>query len=196
MSRSLILILLVLSGCSSEKQMTNNKWDTANQLTGFIVHDDYSLIEKAHRKRHPRHCSYIPLNEVKPLTDAEADEYGTLNEKLHDALREVSKEHFKNTPIPDSLKTEDQPYFTHFTYQNYDWYGPTYECYIGVIGDYVSADLLKKFQALLVDDFRDWCIQVVISKSHDFNNDSEIAIFCDQVLVPVSAAKILGIANN
>lgn len=171
--------------------MTKNNRDAADQLTGLIVHDDSSLIEKAHLKRHPRHRSYIPASEVKPLTDSEADAYEALNQKLHDGLRAVSKMHFKDTPVPKALKKDN--YFTPFTYQNYDWYGPSYECYIMVIGAYVTPELLKKFQALLVDDLRDWCIRVVVSESYAFDNDHEIAIFSDQVLVPLSAAKALGI---
>jgi hypothetical protein len=172
-------------------------WSTVNMLTGFIVHDhDYSLIEKAHLKRHPLHESYTPENKVKPLTRAEKITYGKLNQKLHDALREISKAHFRETPVPDSLKEDREPYYTHFTYQNSDWYGPSYECYIVVIADYISADLLKKFQGLLVDDFRDWCIQVVVSESYDFGDGDAIVIFSDQVLVPISAANILGIPTK
>jgi hypothetical protein len=161
-------------------------------LKGWTVDDDDSLVEKAHLKRHPRHCSYIPISEVKPLTDAEAEAYDKLNQRLHDELRRASKEYFESTPIPPDLQREHDPYFTHFTYQNYDWYGPSYECYIVVLGEYLTADLLERFQSLLVGEYEDWCVQVVVSKSRDFDNDYEVAVFSDQIIVPTDAAKALG----
>ena len=188
MTRTLTLTLLVFVGCS-----TDGRWQNIDNLKGWTVTEESGLVESAHRRRHPRHCLYIPVFEVKPLSEAEAEAYGELNERMHEELRRVSKEHFANTPVPAQLQKDRDPYFTHFTYHNYDWYVPTYECYIVVIGDYLSAELMQKCQSLLVGDYHDWCIQVVVSESNEFEHDHEIAVFSDQIIVSTQAADFLGV---
>jgi hypothetical protein len=142
-------------------------------------------VKTAHLKRHPKHDSYVSINERKSLTQAEQEAYGRLNHNLHEALRRVSREHFDGVPVPDWIEEEQgaESVFTPFTSQNYDWYSPSYECYILVLADYMSAELLRKFQALLQGEYADWCIQVVGSDDLRFDNDHEIAIFSDEVLV-------------
>lgn len=179
---------------------TNQRWGNLHALIGWTVQaeDGSDSVRDAHLKRHPRHCSYIPHVDVKPLNESEANKYGILNERMHEELRRVTKEHFAGTPAPPGVDPKQWPaeYFTPFTYQNYDWYGPTYECYIGVRTDYISPDLLRKFQLLLTGEFKDWCIQVVASETPDFGNDFEIAVFSDQVIIPFNAVNDLGIPTS
>ena len=153
-----------------------------------VCHSFGQAVTQAHLKRHPLHDSYVPLGERQRLTQAEQQAYGRLNHNLHEELRRASHEHFDAIPVPDQIQEErgDEWYFTPFTYQNYDWYGPNYECYIAVLADYISAELLRKFQSLLHGDYEDWCIQVVGSDDLRFDNDHEIAIFSDEVLVPAT----------
>jgi len=140
----------------------NERWTSSHALIGWEIEPDgqRDAVRNAHLKRHPRHSSYIPSFEVKPLSESEAKEYGRLNRRLHDEIRRVTKEHFANTPPPPDRASSDllSEYFTPFTYQNDDWYGPSYECYVCVRTDYISAALLHKFQSLLVGDFKDWCM--------------------------------------
>ncbi|PHS04751.1 MAG: hypothetical protein COA78_16145 [Blastopirellula sp.] len=175
----------------------DQRWTSLHTLKGWTVSKEYELIiEKAHLKQHPQHWSYIPASKVRSLTETEAEIYDHLNEKLHDELRRVSKEHFASTPVPPELQKDSEPYLTPFTYQNYDWYGPSYECYIVVIAEYISADLLRKFQMLLEGDHQDWCIQVISSETPDFDNGHEIAIFSDLIVVPSAAAESMDIPQN
>jgi hypothetical protein len=176
---------------SSEK-----KWASLDSLKGWTVaNEPAALVEQAHLKRHPQHTNYIPGSEVKRLSEAESEAYDHLNLKMHDELRRVSQEHFAHTPVPQELHQKD-PYFTPFTYQNYDWYGPTYECPIAVITDYISADLLQKFQSLLQGEYQDWCILVLASDTPDFENTYEIGIFSDQIIVPQAAADSMGASRK
>ncbi len=176
---------------------TELRWHSIHELKGWTLDPGSDpLVKQAHLKRHPRHDSYIPISKTKPLSEPEAETYGRLNLQLHHELRRVSQEHFAQTPVPPELKEDREPLFTPFTYQNYDWYGPSYECGVVVITDYISADLLRKFQSLLQGEYQDWCIQVVVSNTPDFSNDYEIAVFSDQIIVPVDAAKVMGVPKD
>jgi hypothetical protein len=189
---------MALIGCSAQDPglSPEQRWPSLNQLSGWTMCIDLDeAVEEAHLKRHPNHVAYVPVSSVNPLADAEVEEYGRLNQALHEQLRSLSHEHFASVPIPAEIREKrgDETYFTPFTYQHYDWYGPTYECYIAVLADYISADLLARFQSLLRSEYRDWCIVVVASEDLDFDTDHEIAVFSDQVLVPVSAIEALSI---
>lgn len=179
---------------------SDQRWANIHTLIGWTVADNDSgdLVEIAHLTRHPHHCSYIAISEVKPLSESEADEYGRLNQEMHEHLTRVSKEHFSGVPAPPGVDANHwlAQCFTPFTYQNTDWYCASYECYISVRTDYVSADLLRKFQALLSGGFRDWCIQVVGSDTEEFANDHEIAVFSDQIIVPMSSAMAFGVPGT
>ncbi len=175
------------------------RWSTISQLNGWRVCDDFeNVLEKSHLKRHPNHDSYIPTSEAKPLTESEAEAYDQLNRKMHEHLRRVSHEFFADVPIPKEIQEErnDDSFFTPFTYQNYDWYGPSYECYIVVLTDYISADLLCRFQSLLQNEYHDWCIRVVGSDGLDFDTDHDIAVFSDQILVPVTSAQAMQVPKS
>lgn len=173
------------------------RWSAINELKGWTVCADFGeAVKLAHLKRNPKHPSYIPISQVVRLSKPDEERYGKLNETLHQSMRSLSKRHFAGIPVPAELQKEigDESYFTPFTYQNYDWYGPSNECYIAVLTDYVSADLLRQIQALLVDDYRDWCIRVIGSDKTNFDADHEIAVFSDQVLVSVKDAKAFEVA--
>jgi hypothetical protein len=190
-----VLSLSFSIGCSEKEtpMPTDQRWGNMHSLKGWTIQavNTPDLIEHAHLKRHPKHWVYTPISESKPLSVAQAEEYASLNEKLHAELKRVSKEHFANTTPPPDVDPKHwlAEYYTPFTYQNEDWYGPSYECYLGVRTDYVSAELLRKLQALLTGDFQDWCIQISASNTPDFSDDYALAIFSDQVIVPSKAAK-------
>jgi hypothetical protein len=196
-----LLVLALLGGCSTKDSTmtTNQRWANSHTLIGWVVELDgqSDAVRNAHLKRHPRHSSYIPHVDVKPLSESEANEYDRLNAKMHEEIRRVSKEHFADTPPPSDVDPHHwlAEYFTPFTYQNTDWYGPSYECYVCVRTDYISADLLRKFQSLLIGEFKDWCIQVVASNTPEFANDHEIAVFSDQIIVPSRAAVAIGYSS-
>jgi hypothetical protein len=191
----LMLPMVLLTGCTSHEQPLSpaERWSKFDELEGWTVSEDFDeAVKGEHLKRHPRHDSYIPISERKKLTESESEEYGRLNETLHEKLRFLSKEHFKNTPVPKELQKNqgDDSYFSPFTYQNYDWYGPSFECYILVLTDYVSTELLQKFQAQLHDEFQDWCIRVACADTSDFRSDHDLAVFSDRIIVPVKAARV------
>lgn len=177
---------------------TNQRWSNFQTLKGWTIESTNGpdRVRIAHLKRHPRHCGYIPMSEVTKLSESETETYGCLNDRLHEELTRVSKEHFAETPVPPEWGLDKTDWlasvFTPFTYQNTDWYGPTYECYIVVLTDYISADLLGRFQGLLCGDFQNWCIQVVGSEERNFDNDHEMAVFSDQIIMRRSAAKAIG----
>ncbi len=187
-----VLASLALLGWQGEESpmSTDRRWSTIHELKGWLVCRDFAdAVKTAHLKRHPRHNSYIPTSEARRLTDEQGAAYGRLNNQLHEELRRVSREYFKDVPVPKEIKRKRalESYFTPFTYQNYDWYGPSYECYVGVLKDYVSAELLRRFQFLLRDEYQDWCIRVVGSNDATFDHDHDIAVFSDQVLMPVGS---------
>jgi hypothetical protein len=168
-----------------------DRWSTVPELKGWLVCRDFEeAVKTAHLKRHPRHDSYIPICERTRLTENEAATYDRLNRQLHDEMLRVSREFFKDVPVPEieGGKGWSESYFTPFTYQNYDWSGPSYECYVRVLTDYVSAELLRRLQLLLRGEYQEWCIRVVASNDSSFDFDHEIAVFFDEVLVPVSSA--------
>jgi hypothetical protein len=191
----LVPTLLLVTICSGEERvmLSAESWQSPDGLVGLTIDKDYVAVQKERLKRHPM---YFWAGEAKPLSDAEAEAYGALNERLHQEMGRVSKEHFADTPIPKELQDNDHPWFTPFTYQNYDWYGPSYECYIVVIGKYIDSSLIKRFQTLLTKDHRDWCIQVVVSESFEFESGHEIAIFSDQVILQAETAATLGIPTD
>lgn len=177
------------------------RWTAIDGLQGWRLCSDVVEFEEsvkaAHLKRHPRHDSYIPISETKRLTEAEGEEYDRLNRQLHEEMRRVSHEYFADVPVPKELREErgDETYFTPFTYQNYDWYGPSYECYFVVLMGYISADLLKELQLLLHGDHADWCIRVIGSDGLDFDSDHDIAVFSDAVFVPADDAQVMQIPS-
>lgn len=196
-----VLIALVTFACLilSTSLFLDDRWTRIDQLKGWKVYPDIEdAIKRAHLKRHPKHDNYTPESQIVPLTPSETTTYGKLNEKLHERLRILSHKHFANVSVPKDIQEEngDETYFTPFTYQNYDWYGPTYECYFIVFTDYISADLLHQIQLLLKDEYQDWCIRVIGSDELDFDTDHDIAVFSDQILVTVNTARVLNVPKD
>jgi hypothetical protein len=152
--------------------------------------------KRAALARHPHHHSHVPISAARKLSDAEADVYAELNNRLHDQMTEVARAHFRGVAAPTAYAAGgrdtsfQEEIGTLFTYQNLDWYGPSYEGYIAVLDGYISSDLLIAFQSLLVNDFSDWCIVVVPSPDINFGDDGrEIAIFSNQILLSTTTAK-------
>jgi hypothetical protein len=106
----------------------------------------------------------------------------------------VARDYFKDTPIDDDYPAPKegvaflQEIGTAFTYQNLDWYGPSYECYIGVLQEYVSGTLLAALQRLLIGDFTNWCIVVVLCEGGEFGDGEHVYLFSDQALMGRRAA--------
>jgi hypothetical protein len=160
--------------------------------------DAGAAIERAHLRRHPDHCSFQPISHVKPLSPREEEEYGKLNEQLHEQLRRLSHEIFDRVPVPSTFtkRQREESYFTPFTYQNYDWYGPSYEVYIVVLTDFISSRVLTGFQSLLKGPYKDWCIVVVGSDSDAFDCDLEVHLFSDEVITTEGDAEALHVPEK
>lgn len=174
---------------------SNPRWATLGQLKGLRIVGDsqnYDSIAYAGVRRHPHHSSKITLDEIQPLSDAEHERYSELNGQLHKKLLATVQSHFRGTPVPEILRDACGS-GTPFTYQNWDWFGPSYECYLVVWEDSVSSSLLCKLQLLLAGDFDDWCIMVCTTQKTDFDTNHEIAIFKNEVLIPQPAASDLKI---
>lgn len=193
-----ILAYRQFGGDASDRAMSSNvRQSESDGVLGWTLCEDYSewndRVEASHLARHSYHESYVPNNKRQPLIEWwQSRGYDSLNSRLHDELLRVSKEHFAETPVPSQLQ-DDRGYvpFTPFTYQNTDWYGASFECCIVVIGEYVSLDLLRKFQSLLRNEYRGWCIQVAVSGTPDFGADHEVAVFSDQILIVAESAESL-----
>lgn len=172
------------------------RWVTLDQVVGLqFVKDsyDHESIESAGKRRHPD----LDRN-VQDMSEAEIKRYGELNELLHKKLEACVKDHFRDTPVPEILQKEGVANIsvTPFTYQNWDWYGPSYECYLVVWEDAVSSKLLIEIQSLLTGDHRDWCIVVCTTQHTDFDASHEIGVFSDEVLIPMSATQDLKISRQ
>lgn len=195
------LVLTVIARWRDPLPIGNNdRWSNRSLIRGMQVFDsseDFSAAKKkAVLSRKPDNDLYQPAGKAPVPYDQ--DEYGLLNNQLHEKMTATAREHFKDTPVSD-----DDPRFrgvdiefrqsigTAFTYQNLDWYGPTYECYIGVLDEYLSATLLVAFQRLLVAEFEDWCIVVVLCEDSSFGEGDEIYLFSDQALLTQDAATVL-----
>ena len=144
-----------------------------NNSPSFTVFDDYAEFndawETAADKRHPGVNS---RSYRERFTDAELDEYDQLNEKLHTAIRNAAVQQFGETGAEE------------LTYQNWDWYGPSFECYVGVINGHLTSDFLMHLQAILKGEFEHWII--VAKLWGDFmdaaTEGEEVVIFSDRVL--------------
>ena len=118
---------------------------------------------------------------------------------LHEKIRDAARDYFRDTPLPIEYQrrrkdpTLLQQIGTAFTYQNPDWYGPTYEVYVGVLARYLSTDLLLAFQNLLVGEHGGWCIVVYACQDIDFEGQYEIILFSDHALIQKGVADLLGI---
>ena len=176
-----------------------DRWENIDQLRGLqkLYLDDLSRIQRdAVLARHPANCMY---SGDLPMTEAEKDEYDRLNMSLHKGIRDAARYYFRDTPLPiEYQRRRKDPTFlqqigTAFTYQNPDWYGPTYEVYVAVLERYVSAELLRRFQDLLVAEHQDWCIVVCTCERIDFDHQYDIILFSDHVLVQKGVADLLGI---
>lgn len=172
---------------SQAMQSESSRWSTLGEVAGLrTVEDryDHESIASACKRRHPD-----SETSVRDMSAAEIERYGQLNELLHEKLEACVKSHFRNVPVPDVLKNEGVPGVadTPFTYQNWDWYGPSYECYIVVWEDALSSNLLIELQSLLTGDHRDWCIVICTAQDADFETNHEIGVFSDEVLIPLEA---------
>ncbi|WP_145447912.1 hypothetical protein [Gimesia panareensis] len=206
----LFCVLLLSSGCretppeaansSAESQAmpsaSSRRWVTLDQVAGLqFVEDsyDHESIELAGKRRHEN-----PDLDLADMSEAEIKRYGELNGLLHRKMEECVNNHFRDTPVPEILQKEGlaDKTVSPFTYQNWDWYGPSYECYLVVWEDALSSKLLIELQSLLTGDHRDWCIVVCTTRQTDFETNHEIGVFSDEVLIPKSATPDLKISRQ
>lgn len=158
------------------------------------INDLSHAVKHAALSRNPSNWKNRPASDG-PSYDQ--DEYASYNDQLHEELTAAALEHFKNTPVDDNYPHGDvdvdflRKVGTPFTYQNGDWYQPTYECYICVLRPYLSATLLVAFQRLLVAELKDWCIVVVLSEDSSFGEGERIYVFSDQTLLDQDGATLL-----
>jgi hypothetical protein len=177
---------------------TVDRWADLQKVRGvrvFATSDELSNAQKAAvLSRNPNNCLYRPAGD-RGLYDKQ--KYGRLNGRLHDNMEATARKHFKDVLITDDYPQGGvdsdflQSIGTAFTYQNSDWYGPSYECYIGVLCSYLSATLLIEFQHLLVGDLAKWCIVVVLCQDSSFGEGPFIYLFSDQALIDPDAAALL-----
>ena len=190
------------------------RWANVEQLRGWRIletNEDLQATQvDAERIRHTDNPVYQAYRrawaeghpENLGLSKEQSQGYLRLNHELHEKIMKVVREHFKDTPLPaEYAATNTDPerwrsIGTPFTYQNYDCYAPTYECYVAVLKNYISADLLKSLQNILTDEHRDWC--VVVSSCEDISfgdggDEQAVVIYSDQVLVKKDVAAALGV---
>ena len=146
----------------------------------LTVVDDYKALELAWRsaaeKRHPgiNHTAFRDGFSKESLS-----EYGELNDQLHFAIHGVAVEYFGEQ---NAENVKDQ---------FLEWYGPSYECHMGVIVRHITLEFLQSLQGLLADNFRDWMI--VITPCDDFFDsktyDKEIIVLSDAVLIAATTAR-------
>lgn len=112
------------------------------------------------------------------------DEYGELNDLLHSAIERAAVYEFG----------DDARYFA---YQNWDWYGPSYECYVNVTSDRLTQELLEAFQKGLVGLLKDWIIVVKVFRNVEdaSTEQGEIVIFSDKILLLRETYDATGLAK-
>ncbi|MFT5323418.1 MAG: hypothetical protein ACI8P0_001267 [Planctomycetaceae bacterium] len=197
-----VIVVVSGSGCyeSSESTMENStseptanskQWQLICTTNGweFIHHNDGVMPEWLASLMKSRHANN-PVFENRELTELQESEYDDLNQLLHSRMTEVAREHFCDVPLP--LEYESQGEWavefawkigTPFTYQNLDWYGPTYECFITILESYVSSTLVNRFQQQLCDVLTDWGIVVCSADDTSFDPREVIHIYGDRVTV-------------
>jgi len=125
-------------------------------------------------------------------TPAQVSEYNALNSKLHEKIASVLQAHFSEHPIPEAEKDRDTEWlrdrerYEFYTHQNWDWNGPSQECYVVVLASEISLALVKSLQSLLQDEYADWEIILIASKDSRMDNDYELVLFSDAIIVPQS----------
>lgn len=201
------LALVLCVGCfrGGSSMSTGDRWSTIAELRGWQVFrqplDAGAAVTRAHLQRQPDHPGFQTDSRKRTLSSSELEEYDKLNEQLHEELRRLSHEMFDGLEVPSSFSKlrREESYFTPFTSQNYDWYGPSYEVYICVVNDAISSNVLAKFQSLLRGPYKDWCIVVVGvvgSDSEEVHDDHEIYLFSDEVITTVGDSIAIGVPEG
>jgi len=181
------------------------RWADLRHIRGFHVFGSRGKLSAAHKRavlsRHRDSCIYRPAGD--PPAPHDVDKYSRLNECLHDEMTAVARAHFKDMPVDDDYPESGgvdadflQSIGTAFTYQNQDWYGPTYECPIKVLIRYLSATLIANLQRLLTAELEKWCIVVVLCEDSTFDDGDHIYVFSDQVLLDRNAAALLELPHQ
>lgn len=181
---------------------SDGRWADLQDIRGLRVlasYDDLSdAVKEAVLTRNPKNCMYQPVDQTPPYN---GEAYAERNELLHERMTAAARTYFKDTSIDDDYPGEADTDFleeigTPFTYQNGDWYQPTYECYIGVLLPYVSSAFLLALQRLLTAEFGDWCIVVVLCEDSSFGDGEEVYLFSDQALLDLDAAELLQLPSR
>lgn len=180
----------------SDEQST--RWGSLDCLVGFrVVKDDEmgDVVRTEYTRRCHRLSIDIPYGKTCTLSKRDRDRYRGLNDQLHEKMEAATRQHFAGIPIPKILVHGcGRP--TPFTYQNRDWFGPSFECYLVVWEDEVSSGLLGEMQSVLHGDHRDWCVVVCTTQRPDFDTNHELRVYSDEVLVPESALQDLKVGRQ
>ena len=209
---------VVLTGCSSSEIPMNerSRWAGVTELPGWTVVATESALDgiqdAAEMKRRPSgHADELSLEQLTldsfiehgdGLTEDETREYGQLNDALHNKIRQLATERFKDTPLPAAYAESGRDpelmrsMGTPFTYQNTDWYDMSYHCHINVLRDYLSTDFIRSLQRLLTGEHQDWFIVVHGCEDIDFTSEDWLYISSDQLLLTDDVAAAFGISMD
>ncbi len=139
----------------------------------MTICDDFDSFDEARESvMEQRHPGINRPSFEQTLTDSHLNNYGRLNEALHSKIQAAAIEQFG----------DDAQYVT---YQNWDWYGPNYECYVSVINDHLTTEFVDRLQGLLRGDLETWAIVVKLwGDFYDAGTEGgEIVIVSDDVLL-------------
>ncbi len=160
----------------------------------IIVVPDSSFSETQKRlmlKRCPNIWTYA-TPQTNNMSPDETERYNALNTGLHEQLAATFEDHFARHPIPNYYLDKNDPWlaerkkYDFYTHQNWDWFGPSQECYAAILTNEITMPLLRRLQLLLVDAYADWEIVVIASDDHRMDHGPEIAVFSDTILIPKS----------
>jgi hypothetical protein len=139
-----------------------------------------AATETAANRRHP---GVIDAKYGDSFTEEDNARYDKLNERLHRAIQKVAIKQFGRKGAEE------------YTYQNWDWYGPSYQCYVSVIRGHLGPEFLTRLHALLCGDFKEWAI--VVRMWGDFmeadTEGGEVYIYSDEVVLLQSTCAETGL---
>jgi hypothetical protein len=192
-----------------ESNLRQTRWAELPLIQGWHVYHSDDERESACQAVTVRHTENNPLYRLGPknkwgslnLTAVQKEEYTRLNNRLHERILGASKSHFRGAGMPpeydgniEEFQRNDWKLRCPFTYQNRDWYGPSFECCVAVLENHISAKLILAYQNVLTDEFRDWCVVVGGCAGIDFGDEGEdFYVYSDEVIISAATAKALGV---
>jgi len=169
----------------------------------YVVPDDEvsALQKELMLQRSPDIWTYASPQQNNQ-TPAQVRAYDALNSKLHEKIASVLLKHFSDHPIPEAEKDRDADWlrdrerYEFYTHQNWDWYGPSQECYVVVLASEIDMELVKSLQSLLQGEYANWEIVLIGSNDFRMDNDYELVLFSDAIIVPESFEQAYRLATG